>query len=140
MSAKISTWDPLVERWTEFNFKTPLQSTYYTTSLKPSPLFTAHRPSKALKVSTKGKHYQSDLQRDLERYDTIKALLHSAEWMEDAFQETLQFPDDTWGPIGYILNEKKPPVLNHSTQRKYTDMRTSILRYSQGSTFQWGPV
>jgi hypothetical protein len=38
-------------------------------------------------------------------------------------------------PTGYISNEITPPVTYARTKRKYTDMITSNLRFSDGGTF-----
>ena len=59
-------------------------------------------------------------------------MLHSEEHldrMEVDFQNVLQLSDDEWGPTGYILNKKTPPVLNPATKRKYSDMTTSMLQF-----------
>ena len=82
--------------------------------------------------------HTQDYQSDFQNYKAKKAFLHSKEhlnWMEIAFQKMLQFSENTWGPIGYILNKKKPPILNHSTKWKYTNMIMSMLQYRQGGTF-----
>jgi hypothetical protein len=50
--------------------------------------------------------------------------------MEVYFEDALQFPDDGWGPTGYISNEMTPPFAIANT-----DMISSNIRYDQGGTF-----
>ena len=56
-------------------------------------------------------------------------------WMELSFIRALEYPDDEWGRVDYILNEKAPPVLDPKAKRLYSDMRSSNLGYSQAGTF-----
>ena len=53
--------------------------------------------------------------------------------MEDSFKSALGYSHDEWGFTGYILNEKTSPTFN--PKRTYSDMTTSMHRYSQGGTF-----
>ena len=100
------------------------------------PLYKPPPQRNAFQASTKEdeQYYQNELRM----YEYRKFFLDSkghSDWMEVAFQKALQLSDDEWGPIEYILNEKKSPVLNSAGKRKYSDMKTSMLQFTQGGIF-----
>ena len=54
--------------------------------------------------------------------------------MELKFEEALRHSADEWGPTGHIVNQQTPPTAN-KTKRRYSDMTSSRLPYSQGANF-----
>lgn len=69
--------------------------------------------------------------RELEIYNEELKFLNSekdSHWMEVYFEDAIQFPDDEWGPTGYILKELEFPSSVANTKRKYSDMTSSNLR------------
>ena len=69
--------------------------------------------------------------RELEIYNEELKFLNSekdSHWMEVYFEDAIQFPDDEWGPTGYILKELEFPSSAANTKQKYSDMTSSNLR------------
>ena len=95
-------------------------------------------PPTSVKIqSTFRKTQRESYQTELENYKEELKLLNSDDnpnWMEVYFAEALEYPDDKWGPAGYISNEIKPPASSTQTKRKFSEVSFNT-RHSQGGTF-----
>ena len=98
------------------------------------------QPPKSNKIGPPGKLAQrtgESYQKELEDYNEELKFLNSDEgsnWMEVYFKAALEYPDDEWGPAGYISNEIKLPASSTQTKRKFSEVSFNT-RHSQGGTF-----
>ena len=115
----------------------PLRDLLLKISDNFSCLYIAPPRSKPMSVKSAAKRQRQSDQTALQNYNDDLNFLNSDEssnWMEIEFGEALEHSADEWGPTGHILNEQTPPTAN-KTKRRYSDMTSSRLRYSQGANF-----